>query len=163
MTMHITLRPITPDDGDFLYQVYADTRAAEMELVDWDAAQQAAFLGMQFRAQHQHYQAHYAGADFAIILRDGQPVGRLYVARWEREIRIVDIALLAAHRGAGIGTGLLTALLAEGAQAQKPVSIHVEQFNPALRLYERLGFTQVSVYGIYYLLHWLPPPLGAAG
>ncbi len=154
--MNITLRPIEPTDSDFLYRVYAGTRAAELELVDWDAAQKEAFVQMQFAAQHRHYQEHYPGAEFSLILRDGQPVGRLYVARWEREIRIVDIAVLAEHRGAGIGTRLLTDLLAEGTRAQQPVSIHVEQFNPALRLYERLGFTQVSTYGIYYLMHRLP-------
>ena len=152
-----------PDDRAFLYRVYAGTRAAELALVDWDATQQAAFLEQQFSAQHEYYQAHYVGADFAVILRAGQPVGRLYVARWAQEIRIVDIALLAEHQGAGIGTQLLTALLAEGTQTQKLVSIHVEQFNPALRLYQRLGFIPVSLHGIYYLMHRLPPPQGTPG
>ena len=88
--MNITLRPIEADDAAFLYRVYASTRAAEMALVDWDDAQKDAFLRMQFQAQAQHYQTNYTDTTYQIILLDGQPVGRLYVARWPREIRIVE-------------------------------------------------------------------------
>ena len=101
--MKITLRPIEPDDAAFLYRVYASTREAELALVDWDAAQKDAFLRMQFLAQAQHYQANYTDTTYQIILLDGQPVGRLYVARWPGEIRIVDIALLPEYRNMGIG------------------------------------------------------------
>ena len=163
MDKAITLRPIEPDDEEFLYRVYAGTREAELAQVAWDAAQKEAFLRMQFTAQHQYYQEHYAGAAFQVILADGRPAGRLYVARWPDEIRIVDIALLPEYRNAGIGTALLRDLLAEGARAGKPVSIHVERFNPALRLYERLGFTSITDKGVYLLLEWAPAARSAAG
>jgi ribosomal protein S18 acetylase RimI-like enzyme len=163
VTPNVTLRPGEPDDEEFLYRVYASTREAELALVDWDAAQKAAFLRMQFAAQHQYYQEHYTGAAFQVILADGRPAGRLYVARWPDEIRIVDIALLPEYRNAGIGTALLRELLAEGAQAGKPVTIHVEQFNPALRLYARLGFTRIAERGVYYLMEWSPARGNAAG
>ena len=163
MDSAISLRPIEPGDEEFLYRVYASTREAELALVDWDAAQQAAFLRMQFAAQHQYYQEHYTGAAFQLILVDGQPAGRLYVARWQDEIRIVDLALLPAYRNQGIGTALLKDLLAEGARAGKPVTIHVEQFNPALRLYTRLGFVRIGERGVYYLMEWSPERGNAAG
>ena len=163
MDKAITLRPIEPDDEEFLYRVYAGTREVELAQVDWDAGQKEAFLRMQFTAQHQYYQEHYAGAAFQVILADGRPAGRLYVARWPDEIRIVDIALLPEHRNAGIGTALLKDLLAEGARAGKPVSIHAERFNPALRLYERLGFTSIVDKGVYLLLEWAPAARSAAG
>ena len=163
MDKAITLRPIQPGDEEFLYRVYASTREAELALVDWDAAQKEAFLRMQFAAQHAYYQEHYADAAFQVILADGRPAGRLYVARWPDEIRIVDIALLPEHRNAGIGTALLRELLAEGTRAGKPVSIHVERFNPALRLYARLGFTSIADKGVYVLMQWSPEPGSAAG
>ncbi len=149
--MNPTLRPIAPADEGFLYEVYAGTRAAELALVDWDAARQAAFLRMQFAAQHRSYQEHYPAANFSIILVGGEPVGRLYVARWPDEIRIIDIALLPAHRNRGIGTALLQALLAEADAAGSRVTIHVERFNLALRLYERLGFRPAVDRGVYWL------------
>ena len=70
------------------------TRPDELALVDWDKAQKAAFLHMQFAAQHQFYQERYTKTDFLIMLCDAVPVGRLSGARWEDETRLVDIALL---------------------------------------------------------------------
>jgi ribosomal protein S18 acetylase RimI-like enzyme len=152
----ITLRPITPDDEEFLRQVYASTREEELALTDWDTAQKAAFVQMQFAAQHRYYQENYRQTTFDVILVDGQPAGRLYVARWAKQIRIVDIALLPEYRNAEIGSALLHELMAEAAAAGKPVSIHVERYNPALRLYTRLGFVPIGEHGVYFLLEWTP-------
>jgi ribosomal protein S18 acetylase RimI-like enzyme len=153
----VTFRPIEPGDAPFLCRVYASTREEELRPVPWTPAEKAAFLRQQFQAQHAYYQEHYTGTRFEVILRDGQPVGRLYVARWPDEIRIVDIALLPEHRGAGIGTGILRDLLAEAVAAGKPVRIHVERRNPARHLYERLGFLPIEDKGVYHLMEWRPP------
>jgi len=90
------------------------------------------------------------------MLRDTVPVGRLSVARWQAEIRIVDIALLPPSRNTGIGTASRRDLLAEAAVAHTPVRIHVEKFNPALRLYERLGFAPIADKGVYLFMEWAP-------
>jgi GNAT superfamily N-acetyltransferase len=103
-----------------LLAVYASTREPELAAVEWDAAQKAAFVEMQFDAQHAYYQEHYAGAAFDVILVDGQPAGRLFVSREENEIRIVDIALLPEYCNRGIGTTLLRELQSEAAAAGKP-------------------------------------------
>ena len=155
-TADIAFRPITPEDAEFLYTVYANTRTEELAVTDWSDSQKEAFLRSQFNAQHQAYQGTYQGGEFSVILRNGEPVGRLYVARWKREIRIVDIALLPEHRNAGIGSAILKDLLAEGARSGKPVSIHVEMFNPAMTLYQRLGFRKLGEHGAYYLMEWSP-------
>jgi len=49
-----------------------------------------------------------------------------------------------------------------GAAAGKPVTIHVESFNPALSLYRRLGFEHVDTNGVYYLMRWTPPQVKTA-
>lgn len=152
----VTLRPITPEDAPFLYRVYASTREEELAVVDWTPDQKAAFLQMQFDAQHAYYQQHYAGAAFQLVLVGGEPAGRLYLARWPEELRIVDISLLPAYRGAGIGTRLIREILAGAAASGKVVRIHVEQYNPARRLYERLGFAPVGEHGVYVLMEWRP-------
>jgi GNAT superfamily N-acetyltransferase len=150
------LRPATTEDEPFLCAVYGSTRADELAQVDWDDGQKLAFVQMQFAAQHRYYQERYTDASFQVILCDGVPAGRLYVARWPAEIRIVDIALLPEHRGQGTGTYLLHALQAEAALAGKPLRIHVERFNPALRLYARLGFRMIADRGVYLFLEWAP-------
>lgn len=111
---------------------------------------------MQFAAQHDYYHEHYADAAFQLILCDGQPAGRLYVARWPAEIRIIDIALLPPFRNRGIGASLLQQLLDEAAVAGQRVSIHVERYNSALRLYQRLGFREIEDQGVYLLMEWTP-------
>ena len=107
---------------------------------------------MQFRAQHLSYMTQFPAADFLIILWHERPIGRLYIERRADEIRGIDIALLPAYRQAGIGTAILQGLLAEAASDGKPFRIHVEKFNRAQRLYERLGFTTLDDDGVY-LLH----------
>jgi ribosomal protein S18 acetylase RimI-like enzyme len=126
--------------------------------VPWDEPQKEAFLRSQFDAQDAWYRQHYAAASFEVILVEGEPAGRLYVHRGKSEIRIVDIALLPEHRGNGIGTSLLRDLLAEADAAGKRVTIHVERFNPALRLYERLGFSIAEDKGVYLFLERPPSP-----
>jgi ribosomal protein S18 acetylase RimI-like enzyme len=157
MLASVSLRPIAPEDMEFLLRVYGSTRQEEMALVDWSEEQKDAFLRMQFEAQHTFYQANYVGAEFLVVLDDGVPAGRLYLHRRADEIRLVDIALLPEHRGRGIGTSLLEDLFAEAGAAGKAVRIHVERFNEgALRLYQRLGFRQIADKGVYYLLEWRP-------
>jgi ribosomal protein S18 acetylase RimI-like enzyme len=152
----VGLRPATDQDLPLLFEVYASTRADELDLTDWDEATKVAFLRQQFEAQHAYYRVNYTGASFDVVLVDGESAGRLYVARWPEEIRIVDIALLPRFRGSGMGTRLLEGLMAEGRRSGRPVSIHVERFNPALRLYQRLGFAQVEDRGVYLLMEWAP-------
>jgi ribosomal protein S18 acetylase RimI-like enzyme len=153
----IALRPATADDRELLYRVYAETRREELAPIPWTEEQKAAFLRMQFEAQDAYYRENYVGAEFLVILRDGVPAGRLYLHRRTDEIRIVDIALLPEHRAAGIGSILLRDLQAEAGAAGKAVRIHVERLNPALRLYERLGFRQIEDKGVYYFLEWRAP------
>jgi ribosomal protein S18 acetylase RimI-like enzyme len=124
--------------------------------VPWDDAQKAAFLRQQFDAQDAWWRENYVEASFDVILVDGEPAGRLYVHRGPSEIRIVDIALLPEHRGNGVGTRLLEDLLGEGDVGGKSVTIHVERMNPALRLYERLGFTLAEDKGVYLFLERAP-------
>lgn len=155
-TSSITCRPVGPDDHAFLLEVYGSTRVEEMALVPWSADQQQAFIKMQFAGQQEHYQNTFPAASHEVILLSGRPVGRLYVARMEDEIRIVDITLMPAERNAGIGTFLLKRLLDEAASAGKVVRIYVEEFNPSLRLFERLNFKPVEQQGFHVLLGWFP-------
>jgi ribosomal protein S18 acetylase RimI-like enzyme len=156
----VTLRPITPEDMEFLHRVYRSTREEELAMVvDWTAEQKDAFVRQQFEAQHAWYIEHYVGADFQVILVDGVPAGRLYVHRREREIRLMDITFLPEHRRSGLGTSLLSDLMVESEAAGKPLTIHVEIYNPAMRLYQRLGFTTLEDRGVYHLLEWRPPSL----
>jgi GNAT superfamily N-acetyltransferase len=152
----ICLRPAETQDEGFLLQVYADSRREELDQVAWPEGARDEFLRSQFDAQIAHYVKYYPGAEFLVIEHAGQPAGRFYIRRTAAEIRIMDIALVEEARGQGIGTALLSDLIREGQATGAKVSIHVEKFNPALRLYERLGFRTADDRGAYWFLEWEP-------
>ena len=155
----IRLRSIAATDDPFLCALYASTRTEELAPVPWTEEQKRAFLEMQFRAQAIHYRTHYSSAQFLIIEKGDQPIGRLTIDRRPDDIRIVDIALIPEYRGRGIGTTFLRELLSEAEASSKSVSIHVEHFNPAMRLYDRLGFRRIDSHGVYHLMEWRAPAL----
>jgi ribosomal protein S18 acetylase RimI-like enzyme len=164
----VTLRPANICDCDFLFECYASSRDDEMAHAPWDAATKSIFLRAQFEAQQRHYEAHYTNATRYIACVDGEPIGMLWLARGEHEIRLMDMVILSAARNRGHGSQLLGIVLAEAAQTQKCVSLHVWQGNPrASRLYTRFGFAPVSTDGMHVRLEWqsstsskaLPPRL----
>jgi GNAT superfamily N-acetyltransferase len=152
----ITLRPAQPEDEDFLVAVYGTTREEELAMTPWDAAQRAAFVRFQFAAQRNYYQTEYPQAEHQIILTGDRAVGRLYVDRRRDEIRILDLTLLTAERGRGIGAALIRRLMDEAAAAAKPLTIHLETFNRSRSLFARLGFAPAGDNGMHTLFEWRP-------
>jgi ribosomal protein S18 acetylase RimI-like enzyme len=137
----VAVRPVTPEDGRLLLEIYAGTRADELAQIPWSEAQREAFLGMQLTARDRSYRMYYAGLEDSIIIFNGQAVGRLLVVRGDEEFRLADIALLPDYRRAGIGTVIVKELMEEAGRERKPLRLQVEKSNAeALRLYGRLGF-----------------------
>jgi len=151
----ITLRPVTDEDTEFLFALYASTRAEELAVTGWSDEQKLAFLRMQFAAQTTDYERRFSQtASFDVVELDGVPIGRLYVERNPGEIHIVDVALLPRHRGRGIGAALIRGLQAECRESHRRLSIYVETFNRAQSLYRRLGFVPVRDEGVYLYMEW---------
>jgi ribosomal protein S18 acetylase RimI-like enzyme len=151
----MTLRPVEESDRAFLFALYATTRGRELNGSGWTPAQTDAFLRMQFNAQNASYRQQFPTADFLIIELAGQRIGQLYVDRREREILVVDIAFL-PHQGVGLGRKLLREIFREGEETGRPVCGHVERQNPALRLFQRMGFVVTGTVGAHYRVQWTP-------
>lgn len=149
-------RDARDEDLPFLRVLYGETRAAELAAVPWPDAARQAFLDSQFALQHQSYTSHYQPADFLLIEYEGRPAGRLYLHRGEREALIIDIALLDAMRGRGLGTALLQRVQRRAHEDRlDAVTLHVEQRNHAARrLYERLGFVVEGETGHHLRMRW---------
>jgi len=150
----VSTRPVQPDDAPFLLGLYASTRAEELALVPWTDEQRQAFLRLQFAAQQDHYRKQYPLASHEIVLVSERPIGQLHVARLEHEMRIIDFTITPDQRNGGFGSFLLRRLLDEAALTAKVVRIYVEDFNPSLRLFERMGFKAVAKEGMYLLMEW---------
>lgn len=157
--MTVDLRPETAADRAFLLELYASTRSEELRAVAWTDDQKRAFVDMQFRAQATHYRATYENARWDIVTVDGVAAGRLYLGRMPGQIRIIDISLEPRYRGLGVGTYLMRSLIATAATEGLRLSAHVEQANPALRWYGRLGFEVVDIRTPYVYMERPPAAL----
>ena len=154
----VSYRPSTEADLPFLASVYASTRLEEVAATGWPMEMQLQFLAHQADAQHRHYRGHYPDAEWLVIERGGEAIGRLYLEEWASQIRLIDISLLPHGRGDGVGSAILADLKEAAAAAGKPLTIHVERNNPAMRLYLRLGFAKIDEHGVYDLMEWRPEP-----
>lgn len=152
----VAFRAISEQDQEFLYRVYASTRLMELAATGWPQEQIDSFLRQQFGFQHQDYIKNYTTAQFDIILCDQKPIGRLYLDRRKKDIRIIDIALLPQFRRQGIGSGIFKDLINEADDRQVILSLHVEQDNPILPYYERLNFKNQGIQGAYYFMKRSP-------
>lgn len=156
LSQGFALRPETDADIPFLARLYASTREDELAPAPWSAEQKQAFLASQFQLQRHHYRTHFADSAFDVIEQHGEPVGRLYLQVRRTQLYIIDIALLPDWRGRGAGGSILQALQAAGRAGGRGVGIMVEKFNPALRLYQRLGFAAVADDEVYLEMEWTP-------
>jgi ribosomal protein S18 acetylase RimI-like enzyme len=132
-----------------LFELFISAQAGDFDAMPLPEEHKKALLHMQFEAQHASYRDRFPGASHDIILLDMQPIGRLYVARSVDEIRLVDIALLPAQRGLGLGTKYVSALVDEGKNTGLPLRLSVALSNPAQYLYLRLGFRATGDDGVY--------------
>jgi len=155
----VTLRPRTDADADFLEAVYFAHRWEEVAQTGWPEPVRLAFLSDQHRLQRLHYDQHYPDASYAVVEEHGRPIGRLYTLCSAGDMRIMDIGLMPEARGRGLGGALLDAVLRQAPTlGASKISIHVEQNNPARRLYERLGFVKAGEANIYDRLERLVEP-----
>lgn len=154
----IALRPAGEGDAALVAAIYACTREEELRQVPWDAAQKKAFTDWQSRQQEQHYAAHYPRAERLVVMQ-GEPIGRIYVDTNPGDVRLMDVTLLPEHRNRGVGSRLMEAFLAYADGLGRQSSLHVEPFNPAMRMYLRLGFRAVETRGLYEYMVREPRPL----
>ena len=150
----IGLRNEGESDLDFVRGLYASVRARELAPVPWSEAQKRSFTDAQLDLQRSHYREHYPGAEFIVIEQGGVPIGRMYLCRFPREIRLMDITLAETSRNARVGTRLLRALLDIARNERRSVTLHVEPDNPVQSLYRRLGFEKIESRGVYEFLGW---------
>jgi GNAT superfamily N-acetyltransferase len=160
----IALRPVAETDMPFLRQLYRSTRWEELAPTSWPDEAKIAFLDQQFGFQHHHYKMAYAAAEFYLIERHGDPIGRIYLDRTGRDLSLIEISLLPQWRWQGLGTAFLDRLRQEVRDGRSArVCLNVLATNPARRLYARLGFVETAgdreFPDLYVEMAW-PPPEG---
>jgi ribosomal protein S18 acetylase RimI-like enzyme len=153
----VELRPVSPNDDQFLLSVYRSTREDELAQAEWVEGQKEMFLRWQFDLQRREYDARFPEAAYHVIVVDQQPAGRIWVGSDDEQIRLLDIALLPEFQNRGIGTALLRRLQEEAARQGKALRHMVFVLNnDGQRFYERLGFVVIEDLGAYQHMEWRP-------
>lgn len=155
-------RPRTDDDIGLLRALFAASRRDELALMGWGPEEQQSFVDLQLRAREQHRASTRPDAELGILTLDDLPVGQLDLDRTDAGIEVVEIAVVPGLQGHGLGTAVLTQVLAEADAADLPVHLNVELTNDgARRLYERLGFLATGPVGPLHLGMERPSASGA--
>lgn len=143
--MSLYVRPAAPQDQQFLYDLTYDVLSEQLYAHTWDPIIRDQLLDLQIKAKMGSYSVVHPHADYAIIMLDERPIGRMIIDRSGDFYHLVDISISPKHRGAGIGTRLVLALCMEAEMMHKNVRLYVSVTNPrAGGLYKRLGFRVIE-------------------
>lgn len=151
------LRPAVSEDEPFLKVLFAETNVA-LQMLPLEL--RPSLAAMQYRGRQMTYASEFPDAvDSIIVLQEsGSPIGRQMIARRNGRVRLIDIALLEPWQKQGIGAEVLRALLTECALEGTRIELHVFKDNPALRLYQRLGFQKIAEDAVSLEMAWAAPP-----
>jgi len=154
--MDFVLSPATAEDEVFLAQLFHDVHAAEFAPLGLPGPALAQLLDMQLRGQRSGYAAQFPKAVDEIVWVGPEPAGRVLVNQAADELRLVDIALLGAYRGQGVGGRVVGGLCERARAAGLPLRLSVRSGSPAQRLYERLGFVPSGGEGLNVAMEFCP-------
>jgi len=150
----ITIRDASALDREYLRGLFAALRAQEWGASGLSVGALEALLPMQFEAQERDYRRHFPDSKCQVIVCEGRPIGRLWLARSASGIRILDVGIEPRMQRRGIGSGILRTILREARAADLPVTLSVAGDNPARCLYRRFGFEVIAEHPPYIEMQW---------
>ena len=157
----MSLRPAGDADNAFLQHLYRSTRWEELEPTRWPDEAKIGFLDQQFVFQQRHYRTAFPEAEYYVVVRAAEPIGRISLDRTRLVLHLIEISLLPEWRGRGLGSALIEALQQEVRAGRcDSVELQVLTTNPARRLYGRLGFVELGgeeeFPSLYVEMRWRP-------
>lgn len=149
------LRRADPQDEEFLFRLFAEHQRDTFQLLNISLEQQHVFLSMQFRARNAgHAAGHPQAVNNIICTNEATPIGRILTSETEDALHLIDIALISAYQGQGIGSSILMDLQKQCGMSGKRMDLHVPEGSPAKNLYVRLGFRPRAQATVYTQMEW---------
>lgn len=127
--MKIIFRPAQPEDFDYCASLYFSGMDRIIRELSLDPAAQAANLLREWKS-----------SQVRIIVRDAVDVGWFQIIPHNDALFLAQIFVDGPFQGRGIGTEVMNSLIGESVSAGQAIALAVVKTNPALRLYQRLGF-----------------------
>ena len=130
----LSFRPAVEADYPQLWQLH---RAAMYDSVaatwPWDETWQEARFRMQWHPER-----------ITLIERGDSCLGMIVLDEGPNRLQVTNFAIAPAHQSQGIGTAIMSAILADARSRGMPVALTVLKANRARSFYERLGFAVVG-------------------
>jgi len=115
-----------------------------------------ALWGWDRADQEARFFEHFVPQQILIVEVNGEAVGYVKLLEHDDHWFLEGIYLAAATRGRGLGTRILTDVMARTAASRKPLRLRVLRPNPAQRLYLRLGFTVTGETDTHLAMEFAP-------
>lgn len=148
---NISFKEENTSDKEFLLSLYASTREEELSYTTISQIEKKKFINMQFDLRQSDYKKNYKNAEFLIIKRKKQNIGRIVVDEKADTIHLVDIAILKKLRGKGFASLILKQLITNAYKGKKAFKLSVAMDNQnAIKLYNKLGLKVVETKNNYY-------------
>ena len=129
-----SLHPARDEDFEFAIALYLEsTKPLLIALGRWDAERIRARFADDFKSERAQ-----------VIRADGRDIGWMQVSENGEGLHLDQLHLVEEFRNLGIGTRLIQELLERGRRSGKWVGLNVIRGNPAIRLYQRLGFELIG-------------------
>jgi ribosomal protein S18 acetylase RimI-like enzyme len=130
----ITLRAARSADFDFALTLYLEsTKPLLLDLGHWDEERVRTRFAQDFKPRRAR-----------VIHNAGLAIGWIQVSETAQSYHLDQLHIVHGYRNRGIGTRLIQALLNRARRDGRSVSLNVIRGNPAMYLYERLGFQFVG-------------------
>ena len=124
------LRDALNSDFPFAEALYLGTMEPLLsELGEWDRGKFSKRIRTHFKAQ-----------ECRVIIIDGRDIGLMQVIETDADFNLAQLHLVDGYRSLGIGTQIVTDLIVRAERVGKTISLSAPRNNPAIALYERLGF-----------------------
>lgn len=137
---NLGIRVAEDHDRGPIAEFYRQVRAPEFSALPWPPEHLHTLLDQQQALQRRHYVSAYAQQVELLVTSDQAVQGRIWLAHLPGLVRIVEIVIVPALRGQGLGTDTLRAIQLTAASDCLDVDLHVKGDSPAVALYTRLGF-----------------------
>jgi GNAT superfamily N-acetyltransferase len=148
------LRPVREDDQNFVDMLYDSTRA-DLKEIAVDHSFIGELIKMQQEMQSQGFRTEFPAAQYLMLMRGDDRIGRIVLELRPGTLHLVDLALCPSARHQGAGTLVLRALQGWAAERGSSVTVSVSHGNPAARrLYLALGFELSDNDAVQARLRW---------
>lgn len=140
MARQTDLQQASAEHYDFCLRLFLQTMRPYMQELDvWDEEEQRSSFATQWKVE-----------EVRIMSVDGNDAGWLQVAELPAEIRLQKFFILPEYQRSGIGSEVLSRLLAIWRPTGKKIVLRVLKNNPARKFYERLGFSVIAEAGVVF-------------